>query len=430
MSQLQQENELFLNQSSAKEDITAFIQDTLFVKKEVKMNRFDALFNFFKSMLPDNKKNTANESELSQQTIEQRNQAQQFLDTSMYDAYVKMVGYGYQPTTEQKNVFSKHVLDLFDKNNSASQEKIDLYVSHGYQLEKKDVFHYILNIQTHSEEVSKAIDALNFPDKKFNHLYPNLTKEYIRVMAEPDFSTKFLKFCIRLIQEKSSRDNGTELSNIHNALIQLYGKDTDLFLKNISFDETMNFIKFNHDCYKNMSNYIYTKPEFATWAQKEMPRIIESYYKTDLENKLQKTKTTYHGELENLAKKAAQESIRHQGVNVLPKEVKDKINEIEIIYLKLKTAKGNDNPYINAEEDFDIQNIFEKRIPEVLQKYIRIPEEYRQNTRHETTGKTAYEMVMESLDNYQQKLQGILDVKVQNSLSDMNATKIYSQKIR
>lgn len=430
MSQLQQEKESSLNQSSAKEDITAFIQDAMFVKKEVKMNRFDALFNFFKSMLPENKNKQDKQAPLSQQTIEQRNQAQQFLDTSMYDAYVKMVGYGYQATREQKNVFSKHVLDLFHKNNSASKEKLDQYVSHGYQLEKQDVFHYILNIQEHSGEINKAIDALNFPDKKVNPLYPNLTKEYIRVMAEPDFSTKFLKFCIQLIQEKANQDNGISMSNIHNALVQLYTKDADLFLKNISFDETMNFIKFNHDCYKNMSTFVYSKVDFATWAQKEMPRIIESYYKTDLENKLQKTKTTYHGELENLAQKAAQESIRHQGVNVLPKEVKDKINEIEIIYLKLKTAKGNDNPHLNAQEDFDIQNIFEKRIPEVLQKYIRIPEEYRQNTRHETTGKTAYEMVIESLDNYQQKLQGILDEKIQNNLSDINVTKIYSQKIR
>jgi hypothetical protein len=440
--------ELERDNSQEEQSIDSLLESTLYHKKILaKTRRFQKLFAFIQERLPS--KPTISFQSVAPEILAQQEQAQQFLDNKMYDAYSKMIGYGYNPPASQAKVFddyAKNLLHHYLYNRDESDlVEIEKYLNNNYSFDKKELFEYILRTESTAYDhmlskfqprerdgfyhVKEIIDNLNNSDRE----YTNLEKELRKVLLDSDFSTDFFKYCISASKRTLNGYSGGKLYSIHNNLVELYKIDANLFLKDISFDEMMKFVKFNHECfdiineaYHHSSNSGYASYSFEKWSKKEMPALIESYYSSDMEKRLQQTKNTFRGDLENMALRQARQSIEHQSVKTLPKEVKEKIAQIESIYWNLKNShKTGENPQL----DFDIQNLFEKRIPEVLEKYIRIPEEYRAKAQHETTGKTAYEMMMESLNNYQEKLQGLLDEKIQNNLSDMNATKIYSKKI-
>lgn len=433
--------EFELNNQKKDNKMISLIDESMFSTSQsiIKTGRFQKLSHFLNKIFAQSHLETIEEIKFSPEQLAQQNQAQQFLDNRMYESYSKMIGYGYQSTEKQKQTFVKHIRALLFSNNGEGRLELEKHLANGYRLEKNELFNYILTSPTgwdNANEIDYVLKNLYIQDKNRQHTFitTGVGEALKEIFAKQDFSADFMKFCVEKIKETLNGYSASDLNNIHQSLIILYGMDSERFLKDVSFDEMMKFVKLNHDCfntiydaYHHNSSCGYSSTIFDNWSKKEIPALIEQHYTTDLEQRLQQTKQTYKGELENMALRQARESLEHQSVKALPKEVKETINEIETIYWNLKNShKKGENPQL----DFDIENIFEKRIPEVLEKYIRIPEEYRQNTRHEITGKTAYEMMMESLGNYQQKLQDILAEKIQNNLSGMNATKIYSQKIR
>jgi hypothetical protein len=425
MSQVQYQKTI-LNQS-----LDAYIDEVVFTyqkkqnKENSKVSRVENLINFFKNKLFSIKE----AKEVPVVLDEQQKQAQAFMDSKMYESYATMINYGYKPTVAQKKSFDTYVQKLLERSDDDSRKELNSYIALGHTLNHEQIYNYLLKVNygTHLEVVRKAmIDEKDDPNPLlFGYIreLPHFLSEFKRVLNEPDFSVKFLKHCI-----KAMRNNqyDYEIQYQQESLLNLYKFDADLFLKNISLPEMMSFIKFNHDIYQEISGF--TRNKIEQWLSKDMPQLIESYYKDDITRQLRKTKEMFHGDLENMALKQAHESIEHHATRQLPEAIKNKISNIESIYWELKNTQAN-TQVMDAQTDFDMKNIFEKRIPEVLEKYLLVPDDYRNTMKHEITGKTAYEMMAESLDNYEQRLKTILDERVQNQLSDMNATKIYSKKI-
>lgn len=360
---------------------------------------------------------------------EQQNQAQAFLDSKMYESYATMLSYGYQANAQQKKHFDQYVEKLIDDNSDESKKLLETYTSLGYVFDDTLIYEYLLKCQymSHIELVRKAIvkekDDPNPSLYGYVRNYTHLLGEFNRVLMAKDFSHQFMKYLLKKMQSYSY---GYELVNQQDSLIKLYEINVELFFNHISLKEMMAFLQFNQTIAETFSDSP-TRRANEKWMARDMPKFIESYYKNDITRQLQKTKQTYHGALENFALKQAHESIEHPATRILPEAIKQKINAIEEVFWALKNSQAK---VPDPQADFDMQNIFEKRIPEVLEKYLRVPEDYRNTMKHEQTGKTAYELMDESLDNYQQKLQALLANRVQTQLADMNATKIYSNQIK
>lgn len=360
---------------------------------------------------------------------EQQSQAQAFLDSKMYESYAKMLSYGYKPNAEQKKHFDEYVQKILSSKSSDNQKLLDTFISLGYRLSNSMIYDYLLEAHYDSnlEVVRKA--TVNIEDdpkpEAYGYVrnYTHFLSEFRRVFAEKNFSHNFLK---HIIEKMQCYKYSHELDYQQESLLRLYWMNLNLFFYSIPLSDMMSFIKFNHTIAKKLNSGC-TINFNGKWTEREMPKLIEIYYKNDIAHQLQKTRQTYHGSLENFALKQAHESIEHPATRILPEAVKQKINAIEEVYWSLKNSSAK-SP--DPQADFDMQNIFEKRIPEVLEKYLRVPEDYRNTMKHEQTGKTAYELMDESLGNYQQKLVAMLANRVQNQLSDMNATKIYSDKIK
>lgn len=426
-------SQLEYQKASPSQSLDAYIDEVVltYQKKKInekaqeKLSAIEMLINFFKNKLFSAKSVKAVPVVLT----EQEKQAQAFMDSKMYESYATMIHYGYKPTVAQQKSFDSYVQQLLEKSSDDTRKELNTYIALGHALTHEQVYDHLLkaNYGSHLEVVRKALIA---EQDDTTHLYgylrelPHFLSEFKRILDDPKFSVKFLKHCI---QRMRNNKYDYEIQYQQESLLELYKFDTDLFFKNIPLSDMMSFIKFNQGIYDQMSSYV-SRNKIEEWIGKEMPQLIESYYKNDIARQLQKTKEMYHGDLENMALKQAHESIEHHATRQLPEAIKNKISSIESIYWELKNTQVKMNA-ADAQIDFDMKNIFEKRIPEVLEKYLLVPDDYRNTMKHEVTGKTAYEMMAESLDNYEQKLKTILDDRVQTQLSDMNATKIYSKKI-
>lgn len=153
--------------------------------------------------------------------------------------------------------------------------------------------------------------------------------------------------------------------------------------------------------------------------------ILDNHFSNDIKNLLDNTKATYANTyLEEKAIQTTQVLSTNYKVSSLPKNTQDTIQEIQSVYTALQAHKST----FSDEQKFLVENLFDKRIPEVLQKYFSIDKDYRVNMKN-LEGKNAQDLMDESLTNFKNKLTEVLDNINAAKLSDLNVTKRYSKSI-
>lgn len=83
---------------------------------------------------------------------------------------------------------------------------------------------------------------------------------------------------------------------------------------------------------------------------------------------------------------------------------------------------------MSSEQLFTINNIIEKRVPESLQKYLSMNEEYRE-TLVNNEDKNALMLMNEVLSNYNQKLMAVIQEINENKLRELSVSQRYSMKM-
>ena len=96
---------------------------------------------------------------------------------------------------------------------------------------------------------------------------------------------------------------------------------------------------------------------------------------------------------EAIAQKIEQKQKQHN--YDIPKEANDILNDIYITYKKLEHEKNN---IIIKNESHQIKKLIDERIPEILEKYISIDDEYKKSLIN-TEGKTPFDLMIGSLEN-------------------------------
>lgn len=150
---------------------------------------------------------------------------------------------------------------------------------------------------------------------------------------------------------------------------------------------------------------------------------FQKCFKDKADNLLQRTKAAYiEDRVEKLTIKSLEEKTKNFSVRRLPKKAGDMVLAIEQKCQKLKDVN-------DVEIQFAVENTIEKVLPETLRKYLSIDEEYR-TTLTNNKGKNAEDLLMESLQNIEEKLSKFLENKNEVKLKELEINAVYTKKLK
>ena len=378
--------------------------------------------------------------------LAQQKQATQFLSAKSYDAYFKMTDNGYQPTKKQEALWNNIIQKKIDSIDASHTRHFNQDIkTFEYWAEKGIHF-----TEAHYKSIifSKLSDGLfevteKFVEQQFgynssdhNFLKPEHTN-LSHINEKNPFIENFLlltqkdSFCDDLFNEfrhyvkyvkkfRKTLEYGEEGQKELYLFTHMAKKMPNVLLKNISLDS---FLITAEIWQKNKEQLP------PTWAVLAMDRaihgVVEGFYRKDIDKKIEITQEIFS---ESYFKKVATEaghSIENNfSMKTLPEQAKDLLKSIQEQHSTVKSYKIT----LSEEDKFTMSNLLEKRIPEVLEKYLSIPPDYR-TTLTNNEGKNSQDLMLESLNNFNTKINGIIENYAQNKVQDLSATKRYSKSI-
>ena len=209
--------------------------------------------------------------------------------------------------------------------------------------------------------------------------------------------------------------------------IQNYG---DYILKDKSMSEILSFVTKIDHMYKNVNDNqrcrhvsIRDGLHNISYLLKEIP---EKYFQSQIENDKKQISILYSDDQFNQL--IIEENIKfnqNNDIKSLPQKAKDILDNIKNDYLKLNKLLGD----LDEEEKFTVDNLWNKRIPEIINKYLRADPEFRSNMKN-TNGQSIEDLMIDSLNNIHDKLNEINMNHSQNVLHDMSAINRYTKNIK
>lgn len=384
--------------------------------KKSKLKHFLSVFSYIsKSLFKDNN---------STQTLVEINpfelQASTFLDSENYEAYINMLKSGYVPTKQQEQIMDKIVHNAYfykskdsdDFGITYSEELLDLekILSLGYQLKQTDVLKFIQHSSTtifsrHKDFFKNNTNLYTICMFKQDPL-PTLSQQIRTLTAQPDFSDKLLQIFKNNIP-KNSRPKKETIENF-NFILEL---NPDLLLRNVSLQE---FLELN----KNFT------PMYDSKEQNILINgIVNKYYAKDMQPFYTNVKQRYTTDfVENLIVNKVKREI--EVLKEIPNEALDIIQFIELTFKNIQKQS-----HTSIENLDNLQLMVEKRIPEVVSKYLTIDIDYRTSLKN-MEGKNAQELMLDSLQNISSIFQEVYKELNQETLHSLSATNKYTKSIK
>lgn len=408
--------------------------------------------------------------------------ANKLLEAHQYELYFEMVDEGYQPTKEQKKQIEKMMNALLSTSISTeSLEKLNLFVEKGYCLGSEIVYKFLcrdyldqnlldsdffnenFTVKDLIEVKNKTIEQIQenydkiISEKHDNqiqtidHIFENLNcsdvTPYMRINEQEKMISLLNKYpsLITEIRNKMFTEEFSEYasenlmksfyiygtyyvqakSNLV-AMINLLENAPHIFLRNTHVTQFLTFISAyktaltsDNNLLKNLKyDQVLSNQINATFSY-----ILKNFYKPQLDNNLNNVRNIFSEQ--SLDKKIVKQVHgTNYSVNNLPLQAKETIEVIKNLSIKL----GEHSENISVDQQMTIKNILEKRVPEILQKYLSIDREYRTSLKN-SYGKNAENLMQEALLNYKNKLDDLLKEVNENNLHNLSATQRYSQSI-
>lgn len=352
------------------------------------------------------------------------------IDYESYKNLPSILHDGYKPTNKQRAHINKYVNKRLDYSGTKELLFVEKYLNLGFTLDnitkEKYLYKMLINDKIYNVDNLFSLDRIsetNEPliithytwDKECKELldkqdvkleaFTNTLKEYIQ---SSDFYNTQLH---NLVKAKSKNKKHYLYTDPYKHLINIFtNENREVVLKNMPFEKFMKFV--------DKLKVIYPSYE-ANVLMSDIKKIIDEYYKNGAEN------TTVKSAIIKTPVKSVQveyevKQIEHIALENLPEISKNIIKDINELYSNIKK---------NNAEDFDVDNLFEKRLPEVLDKYFKIAEKYRDNLKN-NEGNTAQDLLIESLEN----IRSNFDKKWENinmqALSSLSATNKYTRKFK
>lgn len=355
--------------------------------------------------------------------------AQLFLDSNNYEAYLRMVNEGYQPTKKQKKLLNSHINELLFDNFSETNvylnfKKIEKYLEFGLKLTYENIAYLIRNTNTYLQFCfpyfllyENAQLYVNV-DETTREDFPLLSQETKDIINQDNFST----FLGNLFKEKLTKPykciDNEYYEEFINEFFTVISVKPELLFKNISFEQ---FLKIN----KKLQQKKITRTK-----KRILNEVIDKLYKKDMDNLLNETKISYTSER---VVDITISNIKNENYNMsdLPENAISIIKSIEEVYKKVKQLYAkllNENPYNNLEDVNQLDILLEKRIPEVLSKYLTIDPSYRTSLMS-IQGKNAEQLMIEALENIHKSFITVFENLNQQSVNSLSVTNRYTKEL-
>lgn len=346
-------------------------------------------------------------------------QAGIFLTSGNYEAYIKMLNEGYIPTQNQAKIVDRRIHDLFfNRIHPDDGYRYDLHndlialenlLSIGYQLKQKDVILFFMKINdtilVDNEKFFTANKNLKLYTMDESHEYPHLSEQIRNIIKTKDFSEK-LSNAFKLTLENKT----VNFSENFMPFSFILKTAPELLLKNITLPD---FLELNNKFIKRT----------ATNDQQDiMNNIINQYYSNEMKPFYMNIKEKYTTDfLESMMVNKVKKDI--DTLKEIPKQALDIIQSIEMTFNSIQKKSINN---INMEQ---LQLMLDKRIPEVLSKYLTIDPDYRTSLKN-IEGKNAQELMIESLNNIASLFHNMYQEINQESVNSLSATTRYTKALK
>lgn len=331
---------------------------------------------------------------------------------------------GYQLTKSQTKKFNNKyrgvspskkidfLADMLEKEKPISNAlMIEFFNAYCEEREGVDSYDYSVEfaqtqeykrVKTEYQERCKDIDFLG----KIN--------SYIDKELDHQIFTHIFKFFISPYESRLQVDART-LSKKLDAYIEIginymQEKETKTLLEKINKFNEVSKNGYNH--YFDTSHTIIQK-KYANFLQHDISKDID-YLQAENKNNVIN---------ESLQKIQRQEN-QYNKVELLPASIKNIVDNITKNYVLLNNSLEN----LSSEEKFKIKNLMEKRVPEVLNLYLKFDDQYKHEMRNKE-GLTIEDLTIGSLQDIEKVFNNIALQKSERVLDNASALRRYTKNL-
>lgn len=336
----------------------------------------------------------------------------EFLDSNLLHINCEMIQNGYEPNNSQYNILMNKISDDIISNRKAilgyqqffkdmPQELLLNWFTAHYNVYQKYEFYH---------EDEQGYNLLFQQVKHFDNFYEKLIdKNIFTIQKTLDYFMDNFEMNYRSIGGMSSTDNREHLEKLSKNILTLLNTLTD-FHEHISLETTVKAKRCIEEVatriekkvnsvvaekYKHESLGYCRVNDFKQNA-KRIDSIVKENYSNHKERIINKVKMLNNGYTESIIQLEIDDKQSVKLKNDLPTDVLVILKDIEEKYHFICQNKAN-NPLINL---YEINNLYQKKIPEIVKKYLLIAPEYRVELKN-ADGKDAKQLMIESLSNIQ-----------------------------
>jgi hypothetical protein len=318
-------------------------------------------------------------------------QANDFLNKKHYVGYAHMLQEGYKPNAQQTKEFEDHIKYCLCGYYETYNKELENILKTGYELNQKQVIKFFTTVNSKIFTEDELFKPASIWTK-----CPTLHQQIQTQMLEPSFSENLAKEFLVTLDNKNFNKN-----HVLESMTPILVNQPEMILNHIHF---VQFLKINKKLQTTLS-YSY---------QKDILNNLAKNYYTTLPKK-QPTPTV------------VQSIIKKENIDLtkFPNFVSTVIQSIEELY---DAIQKNSNTSQNI--DFNqLNNLMEKRIPEVLNKFLKVEPNYR-TTLTNTEGKNAEQLMLESLENIKMIFETTFKDIHQEHVNDLSATNRYTKSLK
>ena len=331
----------------------------------------------------------------------------------------------------QKNILKKEVSSLIQNGFFSF---VFNYIEKGYKLTEKQEMMILKNIK-HPEmiSISKNTDMITYLDVKHQAFFlfvgskeKKLEKLLDQQIQNKNFQQAVQKYWFSLFQnykkekkyEGKSYYPGIEVSQQWIDILQKY---PSIIFQNQNHQEVFHWVVEIANLYyyeKNarLNNFSINYLEDFSQAIAELKKYSLSLGKKNIQFDVQKYKN-------GIEKKMAEDIQSLKIENTISSDIQKKLDQLNTLYIEMNQEE------LNEEQRFQMKNLFEKKIPETIEKYLSIDPEYRKELKN-FKGQNAEEIMLSSLEEIMTKFIEVKKEKNENNLQDLTVKQHYFKEIK
>ena len=386
-------------------------------------------------------------SDIDKKRLDIEKKVDQLIEGKLFDILSEYRASGYVLTYKQKNNLIDTMLDL---HPGAMVKQLNRDLIKGIHISDKELIHYFrafssINYVTDiSDDEYASHNSTYDSSKKTIKLY-EITKLYKDKIKDSAFTyqlmqawdKKFQHYMNHKIVPKKSvlnrynyddKDDKFVKENLLSPIMK-YHKE---ILSHKSIEQLHRIKKQLNKVRKNantisgaVSDYYYVASAIKEILNK-VDSVIQYSFEKDLSITKQNIQLIYvDNQMDELIIKESMKMIEKTNIKDLPKIASDLLFDIKSHYISL--YKKID--YLNQEEQFTLQNLWEKRVPEIISKYLHIDKEDRL-TMFNRNNQNAEQLMIASLENINSNFILMKKNKNEEGLTSLSATHKYTQQVK